>query len=138
MKRNHSENGIDSMVPREKMCQGASKLRDFYELKANAPVFQCEFGYYSLDRWKREGYIGDDTDLDALFGFDQPGGYGLWDIGWCEAEFSPAFAEKLIEDRGEYEVVQDRSGRHVFLKSKIFCSSKCHTEIGRASCRERV
>lgn len=30
-----------------------------------------------------------------------------------EAAFSPAFEEKVLEDRGEHELVQDFAGRHV-------------------------
>ena len=36
-------------------------------------------------------------------------------MGWCEAAFAPAFEEKLIEDRGEHEVIQDFAGRHVLV-----------------------
>jgi hypothetical protein len=105
--------GIGGVVPKEKMCADARKLRDFYEMKPNAPIFQCEFGFYSLDRWKREGHINDDTNLDELFQFDDSAGFSLWGLGWCEAEFYPKFEQKIIEDRGEYEVVQDFAGRHV-------------------------
>jgi uroporphyrinogen decarboxylase len=33
-------------------------------------------------------------------------------LGWCEAGFYPTFDEKVMEDRGDYEVVQDSAGRH--------------------------
>lgn len=113
MKITDRNDGIHGMVPREKMIKGAVKLRDFYEMRAGAPIYQCEFGYYSLERWKREGYINDDTDLSKLFQFDEPGGYSLGELGWCEAAFNPVFEEKQVEDRGKYEVVQDWAGRHV-------------------------
>ncbi|NJD01696.1 MAG: hypothetical protein FIA99_03660, partial [Ruminiclostridium sp.] len=106
-------NGITGMVPRDKMSKGAGKLRDFYEMKPDAPIYLSEFGYYSLDRWKSEGYINDNTDLKKLFGFDEPGCFNLGGLGWCEAGFSPEFEVKVIEDRGEYEVEQDFVGRHV-------------------------
>ena len=105
--------GIHGMVPREKMSDGARKMRDFIEMMPDAPVFQCEFGYFSLNRWKREGYIDDSTDLSDLFGFDEPGNYDIGSLGWCEAAFSPEFEEKVIEDRGDHEVVQDHAGRHL-------------------------
>ena len=105
--------GIHAMVPRESMNPGARKLRDFYEKKPDAPIYQCEFGFYSLDRWKREGYIDDNTNLAELFGYDEPGSYSLGGLGWCEAAFYPPFDVKIIEDRGEHEVVQDHAGRHV-------------------------
>jgi hypothetical protein len=105
--------GIHGMVPKERMSEGVKKLRDFYEMKADAPIYQCEFGFYSMDRWKSEGYVNDNTNQQELFGYDESGGHGLWGIGWCEAGFNPVFEEKIIEDRGEYEVVLDWAGRHV-------------------------
>jgi hypothetical protein len=105
--------GINGIVQKEKMSKGALKMRDFYEKKPNASIYQCEFGYYSLDRWKSEGFISEKTNLNELFGFDEPGVHGLGQLGWCEAAFNPVFDEKLIEDRGEHEVVQDYAGRHV-------------------------
>ncbi len=111
MERN--ADGIHAMVPREAMSPGARKLRDFYEMKPGAPMFLREFGFYSLDRWRDQGHIAGGDDLGALFGFDEPGGHGLFGLGWCEAEFSPAFEEEQLEDRGGYEVVRDFAGRHV-------------------------
>lgn len=112
------------MVPKEKMSKGARKLRDFYEMKPDASIYQSEFWFYSLDRWKSEGHIQDENVLNdggindnprliELFQYDEPGSHGLWELNWCEAAFWPVFDEKLIEDRGEHEVVQDSSGRHV-------------------------
>ena len=112
-------NGIYGMVPKDKMSPGARKLRDFYEMKPGASICQREFGYYSLDRWKREGHMDDSTDIGELFGFDEPGGHGLYGLGWCEAAFVPEFDELILEDRGEHEVVQDFAGRHVlFFKGR--------------------
>jgi uroporphyrinogen decarboxylase len=104
--------GIHGMVPREKMSVGARRMRDFYEHKPGAPFYQTEFGYYSLDAWKEQG-MPQDVPHDELFSFDPPGCMGMGELGWCEAEFVPRFEEKVIEDRGEYEVVQDFAGRHV-------------------------
>ncbi|MHB1453031.1 MAG: uroporphyrinogen decarboxylase family protein [Saccharofermentanales bacterium] len=113
------DDGVHGMVTKSKMSPGAAKLRSFYEMKADAPVYQTEFGFYSKDRWMREGYITEDTDLHKLFRFDEPGGCSLHGLGWCEAAFSPAFEEMQIEDRGEYELVQDFAGRHVlFFKGR--------------------
>lgn len=105
--------GIHGMVPREKMAKGAQLLRDFYAGKPYAHLYQREFGFYSLDRWRREGWIDENTNLDELFGFDEEGKQGLWGLGWCEAPFFPMFEEEVIEDRGDYEVVRDIAGRHV-------------------------
>ncbi|NLD74768.1 MAG: hypothetical protein GX649_18880, partial [Chloroflexi bacterium] len=42
-----------------------------------------------------------------------PGHHALDGLGWCEAAFYPAFEERVLEDRGDYEVVQDVAGRAV-------------------------
>ncbi|MGI6705664.1 MAG: uroporphyrinogen decarboxylase family protein [Clostridia bacterium] len=107
------KDGIHGMVPREKMSKGAKKLRDFYERKPDAPIYQTEFGYFCLERWKKEGHIDDHTDLAELFGYDEPGNHSLGQLGWCEAAFYPEFEVKVLEDRGEYELVQDHAGRHL-------------------------
>ena len=91
-------------------------MRDFYALKSGAPVYQREFGFYVLDRWKAEGYISaeaDETELADLFGFDPPGKFYLGNLGWCEAGFFPNFEEKVLENQGDYELVQDFAGRRV-------------------------
>ncbi len=99
--------------------RGIGKLRLFYEMKKDSPVFQTEFGFYSLDRWKSEGHISEKDDLDELFGFDSSGQFNLGNLGWCEAPFHPLFEEKIIEDRGEHELVRDKWGRHVlFFKNR--------------------
>ena len=100
----------------ELMSAGARKMRDFYALKAEAPVYQLEFGFYVLERWQAEGHISqkaDAAELDALFGFDPPGKFLLENLGWCEAGFSPVFEEKVLEDQDGYELAQDFAGRAV-------------------------
>ncbi|NLN89545.1 MAG: hypothetical protein GX134_05210 [candidate division WS1 bacterium] len=104
--------GVHSMVPREEMSEGARKLRDTYARTPGAPLVQREFGFYCLDRWRREG-MPTDVPLHELFQYDPPGSYGLGQLGWCEAAFLPAFEIEVIEDRGEHEVVRDYAGRHV-------------------------
>lgn len=104
--------GIHSMVPNEKMSSAAKKLRDIYAIKPNAPIVLREFGFYCLEEWKEQG-MPQDVPVNELFGFDEPGSFSLGGAGWCEAAFYPTFEEKIIEDRGEYEVVQDFAGRHV-------------------------
>ena len=105
------QDGVHAMVPRAKMCEGARKLRDAYNRVPGATVYRREFGYYVMERWKREGHVKDDTDLAALFLYDPPGKHDLRGLGWCEAAFVPAFEEKVVEDRGEHEVFQDFAGR---------------------------
>jgi len=100
------------------MSLGARKMRDVYAITPGAPLYKKEFGYYSLERWKQQG-MPQDVPLDKLFDFDPPGVYSLGGLGWCEAGFEPVFEEKIIEDRGDHEVVQDFAGRHVlFFKGR--------------------
>ena len=96
------------------------KMRDFYAHKPDAPFYQKEFGYYVMDRWIREGHVLPESEtpdraayLKALFGFDDPAVCMLRGCGGCEAELFPRFEEKVLEDRGDYELVQDFVGRHV-------------------------
>lgn len=95
------------------MEQSIQNMHHFYNHIPGAAIVQEEFGFYSLERWKQEGYITDDTDLAKLFGFDKPALHKLGQLGWCEAGFCPVFEEKILEDRGAYEVIQDFAGRHV-------------------------
>lgn len=112
MSEDAGRDGVHAMVARAEMSEGARKLRDTYDRVPGAPLYRKEFGYYSLERWKEEGMPGD-VSLAELFHYDPPGDYAVGGLGWCEAGFEPAFEEKVIEDRGAYEVVQDAAGRHV-------------------------
>jgi len=103
--------GISRMVPREQMDLGARKRRDAYAITPDAPILHGEFGFYCLEEWYKQG-LDPEADLAELFGYDPSGNYGLGGIGGCEAAFDPAFEEKIIEDRGDHEVIQDFSGRH--------------------------
>jgi hypothetical protein len=69
-----------------------------------------------MDRWIAEGRIAPNAspaDLAKLFGYDPPAKYSVGNLGWCEAGFSPVFEEKVLEDQGDYELVQDFAGRSV-------------------------
>ena len=97
---------------------GMNKTRDFFLMKKDSPLIMKEFGFYSMDRWAKEGHIDkqrlkDPQYLRDLFGFDAPGEASLNSLGWCEAAFYPEFEVKVIEDRGKYELVQDHAGRYV-------------------------
>ncbi|MBI2440002.1 MAG: hypothetical protein HYV35_01375 [Lentisphaerae bacterium] len=126
--------GIRTMVPRERMSPSARKLRDIYAITPGAPFLKAEMGFFALERWAREGMpvdltfqpsqsrymanvhdtrLPDKDTLAKLFDFDPPGHFYLQNLGWCEAAFEPAFEVKVVEDRGEYEVVQDIAGRHL-------------------------
>ena len=93
-----------------RMCAGARKYRDFYAMKPGAGFFQREFDFFGLERWRQEG-LPENADLNAFFGFDPEGTVYLSGLGWCEAGFAPDFEEKVLEDRGAYELVQDHAGR---------------------------
>ncbi len=105
-------NNIYALVPRDQMDPFARKLRDIYACTPGAPIYHREFGYYCLERWYEQG-LARDAKLAELFHYDPSAQAGVGGLGWCEAEFLPAFEEKVIEDRGEHEVVQDFAGRHV-------------------------
>ena len=119
--------GIGAMLPRGKMTPSARKLRDTYAITPGAPLFRREFGFYCLERWQAGlPAAGDesgepveqlprDADLAAEFDYDPPGNHALRGLGWCEAAFVPAFEDKVLEDRGEHEVVQDFAGRAVLV-----------------------
>ena len=104
--------GIKDMVPREQMCEAARLLRDTYAITPGAPFIQREFGFYCLERWAEQG-MPQDVPRNELFGYFPGGGVSFGGLGWCEAAFLPAFEEKVLEDRGEHELVQDFAGRHV-------------------------
>jgi len=101
------------------MIESAKKLRTIYARKPNAPFFQREFGFFCLEKWKQQGKIDDKTDLRELFGFDPPAQYAINQLGWTLAPFEPLFENRVIEDKGDYEIVQDESGRHIlFFKGR--------------------
>ncbi len=110
--------GICSLLPRQAMNESARKLRDAYARVPGAPLFRREFGFYCMERWYEQG-LPRETNLAERFFYDPPGNHGLGQLGWCEAAFAPAFEEKLIEDRGDTEIVQDYAGRYVlFFKGR--------------------
>ena len=102
------------------MTPAARKLRDAYARVPGAPLFRKEFWLMpdTLVRWQSEG-MPPETPWEELFQLDPPSVHGLGQLGWCEAAFVPAFEEKLIEDRGDTEVVRDAAGRDVlFFKNR--------------------
>ncbi len=107
------QDGIHAMLLREQMAPAVAKYWDFMNMKPGAPLYQTEFGYYSLEKWQREEGLDPNVDLGKLFGFDGPALVMLGGLGGCEAAFEPEFPEIVLEDRGAHEVVQDKAGRHV-------------------------
>jgi uroporphyrinogen-III decarboxylase len=106
--------GIHAPIPREHMPEHVRKLRDTYEMVPGASLFKREFGYYCLDEWKEQG-MPQGVPFAKLFDYDAEAKHSLSQLGWCEAAFSPAFEDKLIEDRGDHEVIQDHAGRHLLV-----------------------
>lgn len=101
-----------TLMPREDMSPAARLRRDTYAITPGLPFIQCEFGYFCLEAWAEQG-MPQDVDHRELFGYTPPGSVSLGALGWCEAAFEPAFETKVLEDRGEYELVQDHAGRGV-------------------------
>lgn len=111
--------GVRAKIPRGRMEAHVARMWDFYERVPGAPLVRREFGYYCMEEWRRQG-LPEDADLAELFQYDPPSSHNLGQLGWCEAAFSPCFEkDKLIEDRGDCEVIQDFAGRHVlFFKGR--------------------
>lgn len=106
-------------IRKMKNSNGIQKYREFYTQKPDAPLVMKEFGWFTQERWINEGHIMENEDLFKIFDLDELGNHYIAELGWCEASFSPLFSEKLIEDRGEHEVIQDSAGRHVlYFKNK--------------------
>lgn len=104
--------GIHSLLPGERMLPAARHLRDTYAITPGIPLVKREFGFYSLEAWAEQG-LPEGADLAELFHYDPPGKISLGQLGWCEAGLCPVFETRVLEDRGDYELVQDFAGRHV-------------------------
>lgn len=104
--------GIHTLLPRDQMAPEARRLRDTYAITPGLPLIKREFGFYSLEAWAEQG-MPQDADLAELFDLEPSGKHSLGQLGWCEAGLCPVFETQVLEDRGEYELVQDFAGRHV-------------------------
>jgi len=85
MMANAAADSVHMMVPREKMSRGARLMRVVYGLYPARQFYQAEFGFYSIERWRKRRVNSRYTDLNALFGYDPPGRHHLGGLGWCEA-----------------------------------------------------
>lgn len=89
------------------------RIRATYELQPVDHLHRTEFYIWddALRRWKEEG-LPEDWRERNLFLYDPPGMFGTGvNLGWCEPPFLPGFEEKVIEDQGSYEIIQDFAGR---------------------------
>ncbi|MEI6971717.1 MAG: hypothetical protein WCL44_09390, partial [bacterium] len=70
--------GIHAMVPRERMSDGARRLRDAYDIVPGAPLYRREFYIWedAIERWKGEGMPAD-IPHDQLFLWDPPGSHSM-------------------------------------------------------------
>ncbi len=112
--------GVTEKVKREAMTEDAIRFWDAYEMKPNAPLSRREFCLYSVDEWKRQGSVPQDIDyFDLLksepFMLDEDANVRIGGVGWTEAAFFPAFPEKILEQRGKNELIQDAAGRQVLM-----------------------
>lgn len=107
--------GVHAMVPMDRMDAQARKVRAIYAITPGAPTLHGEFGFMegTLELWHEQGMPNVKPGEFAPFGFERGGSWGLGQLGWCEAALVPAFETKVLEDRGEYELVQDHAGRAV-------------------------
>jgi hypothetical protein len=94
--------------------EGIQSLWNTYEMKKGSRFYRKEFGYYCLDEWYKQG-LSPQADLAQEFTYDVPAKSGLGHLGWVVAPFSPEFPEKILEDRGEHELIQDHAGRSVLM-----------------------
>jgi hypothetical protein len=105
--------GVRGMVPRDRMTEGARRLRDAYERRPGAPLYRREFYIWdeAIALWQGGQGMPRDVPQERLFQWDDPGNVSLGQLGWCEAAFQPGFEVKVLESRGDHELVQDCAGR---------------------------
>jgi len=109
--------GVHALTPRATWSQAVCRLRDSMARVPGAPLFRTEFGYYCQEAWRQQGMPDikcESPEAAELFQYErEPSAFELWGLGWCEPAYVPRFEVKIIEDRGDTEVEQDRAGRHV-------------------------
>jgi len=89
------------------------RMRATYEFRPVDHLHRREFYIWgeAIERWKKEG-LPDDYAQKNLFNYDS--GYSVGagaNLGWCEPPFYPAYESKVIRTEGDYEIIQDQSGR---------------------------
>ena len=112
--------GIHGMLPEDRMPAHVRKLRAVYNVTPNAPIFQHEGWYYSIEAWREQGlpaHLEEGTpEWNEYFSFDTAADHHVHGLGWCEAEMVPCFEEKVLERRDDgKEIIQDAVGRSVLM-----------------------
>jgi len=99
-----------------------------YQPRDRAPLYDFSFWEETLTRWQGEGLPRSVTrqNVADYFGFDVSlfGGDLAWHTG-CNVGLSPAFEVKVLEDRGEFELLQQPDGARV-VKKKVMSSIPMH------------
>ncbi len=95
-------------TPRE----AAEKIWSTYRRVPESGFIQRDFGLWMcIDAWRKDG-LPEGSEAE-LFSYEPSGKADLRGLGWTEPAFEPEFPERVLEDRGETEIVQDRAGRGV-------------------------
>lgn len=89
-----------------------------YQPRDRAPI--CDFSFWpeTLEIWQAQGLPTHVTleNADQFFGMDS-----LYNYPGVAIDLAPAFEEKVIEDQGDHEIVQQADGVHV--RRRKFMSS---------------
>jgi uroporphyrinogen decarboxylase len=113
----HPDDADPGLPLQERWSVAARKRRATYSVTPGAPLLRGEFGFYSIEAWKKQGMPTDANEWGEfgreVFLLEDDGDHKLGGVGWCEAAFEPAFPVQIVEDRGDTEVEQDHAGRHV-------------------------
>jgi len=81
-----------------------------YEPRDRCPVMDFGFWNDTLDRWRREG-LPADVEPDDFFGMDRQ-----WQTAPIEPGLCPCFESKVIEDRGDTQVVVQADGAYALIR----------------------
>jgi uroporphyrinogen decarboxylase len=99
-----------------------------YQPRDRAPLYDFNFWDETIPEWHKQGLPEWVTRANAaeFFGLDASlgGGDAHWNTG-CNVGLCPAFETKVLEDRGDYEVVQQPDGVRV-LRKKYMSSIPQH------------
>ena len=107
-----TENKDYSLMKENQMNPGARRLRQTYKITKDIPLVQKEFGFYTLERWEKEG-MPQDVPFEELFFFDERGDCKMGGLGWTDPPYRPFFEEKVVSETDDYEVVQGILGKTV-------------------------